>query len=202
MSWEILCLTQPSRAPFLSQLRMVLAPQLRPGVSFRIQADDGSGIGEQRHRMKMESTADYVSMIDDDDLPSANFVSEILPLLNGVDYIGFCMFCYDIGADCETRRRHVVHSLAYSDWTEDENCYYRDISHFNPMRRELSISIPMTGSGDEDYRWSCGLRGKVKTQHFIDKFLIHYFNRHPKNDADDWRNPDRLTILESIGRAL
>lgn len=202
MLWEILCLTQPSRAPFLSQLRMVLAPQLRPGVSFRIQTDDGSGIGEQRHRMKMESAADYVSFIDDDDLPSHSFVHSIRPKLDGVDYIGFWMYCYDIGSDCDTRRRPVFHSLDFIDWSEDEFSYYRDVSHFNPMRRDLSISVPMTGSGDEDYRWACGLRVKVKTQHVIPETLIHYFNRHPKNDAEDWNNPDRLTVLAAIQRAL
>lgn len=201
-TWEILCLTMPRRKPFLDQLRMTLAPQLRPGVTLRIQTDSGTTVGEQRHLMKLQSTADYVSFLDDDDLPRADFVSSIAPLLDGVDYIGFWMYCWDIGSECKTRRRPVIHSLSYSDWTEDENCYYRDISHFNPMIRELSISVPMTGSGDEDYRWSCGLRGKVKTQHFIDKPLLHYFNRHPKNDAEDWKNPDRIEILESIWKNL
>ena len=132
--------------------------------------------------------------MDDDDAVSPNYISSIVPLLDGVDYIGFEIAMYLN----HERIKPAYHSLNTKEWTEDENGYYRDIGHVNPMRRELALQRPMTGGIGEDARWACEMRGLVKTQHYIREPLYVYLWRQPKDDARDARDPRRLALLSSL----
>src|SRR6266403_1909804 len=59
-----------------------------------------------------------------------------------------------------------------------------DISHLNPIRRELALQAKMSGGFGEDERWSTQLRnlGIVKTEHYIPEVMYFYFYRGSKTD--------------------
>jgi len=77
------------------------------------------------------------------------------------------------------------HSLRFPCWNSDNDGYYRDISHVNPMRKELAIQASMEGSAGEDSRWSERMRDLkiVKTEHYIDAIMYFYYWRSSKNDG-------------------
>jgi glycosyltransferase involved in cell wall biosynthesis len=180
--WSILILTQASRAGYLHKLLNVLVPQVRnlPEVDVEIRVFDNSmDLGANRQAMIDKCEAEYVSFVDDDDLVSENYVSMIYPfLLGGIDMVGFRVYMTFDGVP----QKPVIHSLACGGWREDGAAYYRDISHLNPMRRELVKQVPLEGGFGEDARWAAKMRelGIVRTEHFIDQDLYHYLYRTKK----------------------
>jgi len=184
MKWEILILTMPTRYEFLRRLMLCLAPQCagNPNVSVRIRTCDPKyTLGENREMLRRASEATYVNFCDDDDCVDGKYVATILPLLlNGVDYIGHEVQCYIDGTPLPKK---TVHSLANGGWYESEDFYARDISHINPIRRDLALLEPMEGGHGEDVRWADRMRarGVLKTERYIDRVLYHYYFRTRKN---------------------
>ncbi len=182
MKLDILILTMPTRVVFLNRLLACLNPQCegRSDVGILIRVCDPSyTLGENRDMLRRSSKAEYSVYCDDDDLPSTDYISTILPLLNGVDYIGYQVQCYVDGVALS----RTYHSLKYSGWSEDDKAFYRDISHINPMRRELALLETFEGGHGEDQRWADRMRkrGVLKTEHFIDRVMYSYFFRTRKN---------------------
>ena len=183
MKWEILILTMPTRYEFLRRLMMCLAPQCsgNPNISVRIRTCDPKyTLGENRDMLRRASEAHYCSFCDDDDLVSTDYISSILPLMDGVDYIGHNLQCY---VDGEPLGKVTRHSLVYRGWYETDEFYARDISHINPIRRDLALLEPMEGGHGEDVRWADRMRarGVLKTERYIDRVLYHYYFRTRKN---------------------
>ena len=188
MKWDILCLTMPTRTYFLERLRRNLDGQLRSGVRLKIMFHNPDiSLGDNRQLMREESDADYICFIDDDDLVDSLYVSRILPLLDGVDYIGFRVQAYenDVPLPGPT-----YHSLLCGGWfdktyADGTKSWHRDISHINPIKRELALAVPMYGGFAEDSRWAGDLRslGIVKTEHYIEDVMYHYLSRPNKTDG-------------------
>lgn len=155
-------------------------------------------IGQVRQDMLGHARSQYVSFLDDDDEVPPYFVERVLPLLDGTDYIGWRQKLWRGGIE----QRPVVHSLRYSRWCDMPGCFERDITHFNPMRRDLAVLGTFLGPREawgEDSWWASRLRGKVRTEHFIDEVML--FQRWDPADntgpvrrpADD---PAQFTRLE------
>jgi hypothetical protein len=205
LRWEILILCERSRSEFLEQLLSVLEPQVNAlglrkfamvDISVHYDENMTGGVGDKREIVRRKSQGDYMSWIDSDDFVSPSYVSRILPLLDGVDQIGF---------ECEVWEDHKklkrdFHTLAVPGWTEDANAFHRDISHLQPMRWEVALAAPMEGSFGEDSRWATRLRDlkAVKTEHYIDQVMYYYLWRTNKKDSVDARDPWRLAFLENL----
>jgi hypothetical protein len=204
---QILVQTMPSRARFLEQFRAVLVPQLKrhKNCSLLTAIDDGvTPVGEQRQKLKERSTGDYICLLDDDDFVAHDFLERISPLLDTADYIGFLAACY---RDCVFHKNAVCSALRCKGWHSDAEFHYRELSQLCPMRRELSLAVPMDSAGDERgrqtgdaYRWASQLAvlGIVKTEHFIDEPMVHYMERTKRNDAEDWREPRRMEFFHRL----
>lgn len=185
--WSILILTQPSREEFLKRLMTVLVPQTRKNGPERFNQveiltrtfDKSMELGENRQALIEKSHAEYINFVDDDDLVPSDYVPTILPLLDGVDYIGYRVQCTVDGQ----RMAPTFHSLKYGKWSQDAAGYYRDISHINPIRRELALMAKMSGGFGEDERWATALRatGQVRTEHYIDRVMYQYLYRSDKS---------------------
>ena len=179
MRWSILILTQPKRARLFDRIRGLLLPQLAPYEN-RVELlsrlfNPNQSLGENRQTLLDAAWGEYVSFIDDDDTVARDYVERIFPLLDGVDYVGFRLQLYVNGV----RQKPTFHSLQYADWRDDDKGFYRDLSHLNPIRRELALLVPFEGGRGEDFSWAERLRatGRVKTEHFIPEVMYHYWFR-------------------------
>jgi len=198
--WSVLILTQPDRERFLARLLAVLKPQVEeyPDVEIITRFfDSRMDLGTNRQAMIEESSAEYCSQIDDDDLIPASYVSTIHPLLDGVDYIGFQLQYFADGV----KQNPTYHSLRYKNWNADRNGAYRDISHVNPIRRELALLVPMSGGFGEDERWARALREKnvVKTEHYVNSIMYFYYFRSDKRAINPGPQATNRSQLEAPG---
>lgn len=181
MKWSILILTMAGREELLGRLLDCLAPQVEkhPDIEVMVKKSvKGLEVGEMRQQMLEKALGEYVCFVDDDDMVSPRYVETIYPLLDGVDYIGFPVNTYRDGSFyCAA-----YHSLKHKNWMSDKLYAQRDISHLNPMRRELALQAKMEGGYGEDGRWSVRIRelGIVKTEHYIPEVMYLYMMRTKK----------------------
>jgi hypothetical protein len=164
----------------LERLLRCLLPQVEgAGGAVTVEALWNNGerpIGQVREAMMLHTQAAYINFIDDDDLVSENYVASVLPRLDGiVDYIGWKAQLWKNG---NLQPLLVYHTLDCGRWYEDEFGYFRDLTHFNPIRRELAVQSSFLGDCEkwsEDYDWANKLRGKVHTQDYIDEIMYYQY---------------------------
>jgi hypothetical protein len=192
--WTILVATLGRRETKLRRLLDILGPQLdAAGGQVTVEALWNNGerpIGQLRQDLLDRARAEYVCFFDDDDLPAPDYVARVLPLLDGVDYVGWRARLHRSGA---VDPRPVWHTLQHHGWWEDNRGYYRDITHFNPIRRQLALKGSFAGAMEacgEDWAWANQLRGKVTSEHFIDEVMYYQF-WDPADTTDGNAHPDQ-----------
>lgn len=174
MTWDILIASIVHRTEMLTDLLAEFERQRVPGVGVRVCRDNLElSYGAKCQRLLDSSQADYVSFFDDDDWPAQDFVAAIMQALEEKpDYVGFRVRYTEDGI----LQLPVCHSLQYDGWENTEEALYRDIVHFNPIRRDLAIQGNWAGGVGADSAWADQLRelGCVKTEVFIDRELHEY----------------------------
>lgn len=186
MKLEIMILTQPSRAKFLEQLLSILQPQLTPEVKLSIRMFDRKmPLGENREAMRRAATGDLISFIDDDDLVSGSYVSQILSAR-----------CDDVDRIRPTVER-------FLDWVPFDCGHLYSAPrqwHIFPTKRTVALLAPMSGGVGEDIRWANRMRRlhAIRSELVIGSAVYFYLCRTKKNDRIDHLHPERLKLLDLI----
>jgi glycosyltransferase involved in cell wall biosynthesis len=181
-TWDVLIPTIPHRHEKLRALLTEFYRQWQPGLGVRVLRDNLERPGLESHAKRQEliesSAADYVCDMDDDDWPAPDYVSSIMKALRSrPDYVGFQVsWTRDGNPHGDGVARH---SLEYDRYST-EAPWTRDITHLNPLRRELALLADWRGLIDEDWSACLRLSGRVKTQVMIDRVLYYY--RHDTAD--------------------
>lgn len=182
LAWQILITSIPHRHAKLLELLDALDKQFQPGIGVLLYVDNlKQPVARKRQALLEAATAKYVSFIDDDDMVPDWFVFTIMSALStDPDYVGFMVACYVDGLF----EKNAEHSLRYTDWHSWPEHYVRDITHLNPLRRELALlgrfdeknGIGENGRG-EDGRWADMVRasGTVKTEEYISQVMYRYY---------------------------
>ena len=177
MTYDLLICSIWHRTDLLRRLLDALAPQIRPGVGVRVFRDNlETGYGEKCQALLKSSTADYVSFVDDDDMLAPDFIPTVLRALEKrPDYVGFEVLYTEDGVP----QVPVTHSLDCPGWINAPHALFRDIVHFNPIRRDLALRSVWAGGNGADRRWANELRrqGCVRTQVFIPRQMYLYQHR-------------------------
>jgi glycosyltransferase involved in cell wall biosynthesis len=176
-TWDIMICSIPHRDRTMTELLAELDTQTRRGVgviAFRdnLETQYGSKIAQ----MLDHSKADYVSCIDDDDMVAPDFIRRIhAALQEDPDYVGFPVR-YTRDGDLQ---KPVHHSLRYHVWEDREEALVRDITQFNPIRRELALLGEWYAA---ERRWADGVRasGRCVKEVWIDDPMYYY--RHNTSD--------------------
>jgi glycosyltransferase involved in cell wall biosynthesis len=176
-TWDLLICSIEHRTDMLDALLTELGRQLAPGVGVRVYRDNlETEYGAKCQRLLDSSEAEYVSFLDDDDWIEPDFIEAIMAAVEErPDYIGFKVRFTKDG----NPQLPVFHTLQYGGWIDAPDALYRDIVHFNPIRRDLATRGVWAGGDGADRRWANQLReqGCVKTEVFIDREMHHYRNR-------------------------
>lgn len=175
-TWTILVATLGQRAARFERLLAELLPQTEPhdgAVTVCALYNHGERpLGSVRQDLVHHATATYVSFVDDDDSVPDYHVDEVLRLLDGtVDYVGWRMQTYVN----DVPLKPTFHSLAYDRWHDDAAGYYRDVSHLNPIRRDVALRGDFRrGEPPEDVSWVDQVRPHVKIGAYVDRVMYHY----------------------------
>jgi hypothetical protein len=184
-TWDVLIPTIPHRHEKLCALLCEFDRQRQPGFCVVILRDNLERAGAASHAKRQELTersrATYISFVDDDDWVAPDYVRRIMTALGtGPDYVGFPVrFTVD-----GIPQNPVEHSLRHGCWEENRGgVMIRDLSHLNPVRRELALLGDWNDRTDEE--WATMLRAtqRVKTEVWIPDEM--YFYR--RSSTDGWR---------------
>lgn len=199
--WEILIATLGRRASHLRALLDQLLPQtVAYDGQVRVTALWNNGewlLAEIRQALVEHATGRYVSFVDDDDEVPPYFVDEVWRALKSEpDQVGWQMQAYVDGVTLKP----TYHSLRHGGWFEDDHGYYRDVSHLNPVRRDLALRCNFTRyEPPEDVSWVQQLREHVKTEAYVDRVMYHY---HASSSDSTWRpgsvNPSEANYVKLV----
>lgn len=166
----LICTLERRRVKFLKLLSLLL-PQLTDEIEVIALWNSGGEIGTLRQTLLEAAQGEYVCFIDDDDEIPDYYCEEILNAL-GEDYVGFQVQVFNDGF--ELKRAH--HGTQFPVWDEDDKGYYRQVTHLNPVRRELALKGTFKGQMGEDANWAKEVSPHVKTQVYIDKVMYKYYH--------------------------
>lgn len=190
MLWSILIATHVSRADKFSRLVSQLAPQLTPDIEALVYWNRGGlDIGGYRQALLEESCGEYVSHVDDDDRIPDYFCSEILSALSDKpDYVGFDLAFTDL-----TKKRTLLaqHSIQNAGWSDGGfgHAFLRDVTHLNPIRREIAIRGRFVGNRGEDRDWATEVRKHVQSEVYVGRVMYFYdFDRSLSVRGGRWVN--------------
>ncbi len=162
------------RAGDLARLLGVLEKQVTKDVEVLTEIDSRQiTTGAKRNILLQRAKGKYVVFIDDDDLISESYVSDILEAAKSdPDAIVFNGW---VTTDGENKRRFKL-SKDYP-YTTKENIYYRYPNHIVPIRATIAkkFKFPDVVYG-EDYKWATKIHNSklIKTEVKIEKELYYY----------------------------
>ena len=182
MSWRpmhklsILIPTLDERKPKLEQLKAELSNQIgKRNVEVLSLSDNRQmTIGQKRNMLLTQSTGEYVSFVDDDDMVSPDYIEKVL---NALTKNPDCSSLTGEIVFSDGYSRPFIHSLRYTQWIDDHEgkVYYRPPNHLNAVRRSFAVQVgfPPWNSG-EDRSFSMGIRNFLKKEEWIDGVIYNY----------------------------
>lgn len=185
VSWDVLLPTLPHRHEALCALLAEIDRQHEPGLGMILYRDNlqrpGNASYGKWQDLEEMSSADYTSFIADDDWIAPAFVARVMQALeHDPDYVGFAVRYTIDGAQAMP----VENSLRHGGWRNSEQFLARDITHHNPIRRDLALLAEWrTDIHHADRQWADDLRatGKVLREVYLPEELYWY-----QESSDSW----------------
>lgn len=174
---SVLIPTLPERYGLLKRLQGILIPQVdkhkdRVFIHYNDQGRSVT-IGNKRNQLVSMVNTDFYVFIDDDDLISKDYISEILTAMDSnPDVITFNGWMTTNGIN----RKNFVIKLN-ERYEERNGIYYRHPNHLCPVKSSLGRQVMFPNqTSAEDYSYAVGLKQRklLKTSIHIEKDLYHY----------------------------
>ena len=129
-------------------------------------------VGEKRNKLIELATGKYVSMVDDDDKVSEDYIEQLLAgIESGADIITF-----DVSVSIDGATPKPCYYSMYFDGDKNEpDAYYRLPNHLMCVKREIALQVPFKEINfGEDADYAVRLKPLLKSEHSINKVLYHY----------------------------
>lgn len=173
---SILIATTKNRRPLFQKLYDELKRQA-DGLPVEVLYEEDNkeiSVGKKRQILLNRSSGKYICYFDSDDYPFSYYVKMILEALEQKpDCVGMLIHMTTNGIKPQV----CCHSLQYPEWKDnvDGYDYVRNVTHFNPVRRELALKVGFKDMRyGEDRKYSDAVTKLCKTEVFINKKLFHY----------------------------
>lgn len=184
MKLSILICTTSSRRNFLVRSIMMLRNQMTSedwcDIEILINDSDTDTIGAKRNDLLQRSRGQYVCFFDDDDVPEPNYIAEQIKVADsGCDCGSFTGLYYENNQ----YRKPFVHSIKYTEYSEDDGYYYRPPNHLNAIKSSIAkqFSFPENNFG-EDTEWAMQISnsGLLKSEYATHGAIYNYYYRSNK----------------------
>lgn len=186
-------------------------------VEVIVDEDKGEkSIGTKRTDLVKRAKGEYIMFLDDDDDVADNYIESIVAALADGDVD--CVSFGGITIDQNGTGKAFVHSLRYSEYSEDDNLYYRPPNHLNAVRKEIAVRHPFPDqnfSEDTEYSMAMVRAGALRSERFIPYPLYlyrpiaggaanspdpHASNPRPPGTVAKWTTGPVQEIDNSIGK--
>jgi Glycosyl transferase family 2 len=193
---SILVCTLLERGPQFKQLvERTLAPQVKKfdgEVEIIAYWNNGERpLSEIRQALIEEARGDYICFVDDDDQVPGYYVEKIMEAIETEpDYVGWRMQAYWDNI----RLKPTYHSLKYERWYDNQQGYYRHVSHLNPVKRKLALKQrykKLRKGVPEDVTWSNSMVKHLKTEVYIEDVMYYYYHF---SDQSRWMSGANVNI--------
>lgn len=175
---SILICSLDKRKALLTRLLSDLLNQVEhyDNIEILIEVDNGElTIGEKRQRLLDRANGQYLCFIDDDDLVSSDYIEKTITALeNNPDCLSLTGMLYHHGR----RVKPFIHSIRYTEYSEDNKAYYRPPNHLNVVRTEIArkYGFPKLDHGeDTDYAMRMCRGEDLKRETEIEGVIYHYY---------------------------
>jgi len=176
----ILIPTLEKRKESLNRLLNILSIQINTDDIIVItNTDNGEKATGQKRNELIETAkvreAEYICFIDDDDLPSKDYIEKAM---NGLKSNPDCLSLTGMYYINGRAMKPFIHSLKFKEWGETKDYYYRCPNHLNVVKLELIKDIPYESKYfGEDGTWSMAVQesGVLKKESEVDGIIYHYF---------------------------
>lgn len=175
-------LNEPESINYLHRLNNILDPQIArfPGLVEKVINDAGRAMptGTKRNELIKNSSGEYFSQIDCDDVVPGYYVDELMKAIEqGPDVVSFIGYMTTNG---ENRRDFTI--KLGSKYEEKNGHYYRFCNHLCCFKRSVVESVkfqPLWVQEDYLYAKEIKERNLLKTEvHIGDRWMYHYDFRH------------------------
>lgn len=179
-------LNEPESINYLHRLKNILVPQVeRYAGEVEIVINDAGrsmSTGHKRNELIRNSTGDYFSMIDTDDLVPSYYVNEFMRAVESepdvVSFIGY------MTTNGENRREFTI--KLGEKYEERHGQYFRYPNHLCFFKRSVVEHIKFPDVWvQEDYMWATEImrRKLLKSEVHINKTMYHYdFKTKPNHN--------------------
>ncbi len=133
-------------------------------------------IGYKRNRLKDKASGKYICYFDDDDLPTENYLFEIITAINSGYDFDIITFDLNYYVNSVFKWKYIV-GLSVGEKQIDQ-LYFIDriFFHLCPHKRELVKEIYFPDYNfQEDVAYSDKLKTVVKIEHRVNKPLYNYY---------------------------
>lgn len=138
-------------------------------------------IGAKRNILLKRATGEWIVFFDSDDYPFDYYIETIYNVIDDHTLDIDCIGVNIIMTTNNTNLQRCCHSLRYPQWKGDGRTkidgwdYVRNITHFNPVRRELALRTGFKNIRfGEDRDYSDRLFPLLKKEYYIPYPLFHY----------------------------
>lgn len=174
---SILIPSLESRKIMCDLLHKELVSQKTEDIEILVYVDKGEKtIGEKRNKLLEWAKGEYLCFFDDDDLPSKNYIKNIL---EGIKKDVDCCSLRGIITFNGENPECFEHSIKYKEY-KTVDCdirYQRYPNHLNCIKSSIAkqFKFPEINHG-EDSDWAAQVyrSGLIKTEHYITDVIYHY----------------------------
>ena len=185
----LIATTEERVASFQELITLFLLQENEDVEIIGIRDNKEISVGKKRQLLLEESKGKFIVFFDDDDKPYSNYIYEITKAIRNnpnIDCIGLIIDMTTNGLNKQT----CFHSLENKEWINgikgiDKYDYYRNVTHFNPVRRDLALSVGFSDMRfGEDKEYSDKLSKLCKKEYLIEfpLWLYNFTTKQPHNE--------------------
>lgn len=165
----LLCITVPTipgRESLLSRCLWSITEQWQPGVQVLIVPGPGQ-LGNKVNAAANYTSAEYMTVVDDDDYLDGAYLSSVLPLLPGPDFVGLKVLQW-------IDQQFYGTGSTRGDLSTFGNGPEKGPTPKGVTRTELWRKVPMGNSYKADRTWCATVAPFIKSHAFVDRCLYVY----------------------------
>jgi glycosyltransferase involved in cell wall biosynthesis len=140
--------------------------------------EGGKSVGKKRYDLVEKAKGKYICFLDDDDLPSPNYVEYIL---RAATYNMDCITFMSI-FKCDTYWGLADLDLNNLNEEAKPSIFKRSVWHICPIKKDIAIKEKFDNINNaEDWKWIAKIISNINTSHKINA-ILHQYN-HSKNTS-------------------